>query len=92
MYFPFSISTIVLIIIGIVIKVYSKVTHLVTLLVSLISITEIGSWAVFLFVESLSYLNYHVQAKNSLILVIVGIGLLMILGVVHVKFYCKYIT
>lgn len=49
-YFPFSIASGVVLLIGIAIKCYTKQTHLVTLLCATISVAEIGGWAAFAFV------------------------------------------
>ena len=91
-YFPFAITAIVIMIIGIGIKCYSKETHLATFLCAVIAVLETGSWLEFLYIEYLAWSNYHEDALKGLALVIAALGILMALAVVHIKFYCKYIT
>lgn len=92
MYFPFSIGGGILFLIGIALKCYSKLTHLITFSAAVISVAEIGAWATFSYIEYTSWSNFHNPALKGLALTLAGIGLLFIIALVHIKFYCKYFT
>jgi hypothetical protein len=80
------------VLIGVGIKCYSKETHLATFLCGVLAFLETGSWAEFLYVEYLAWNNYHEDALKGVALAIAALGILIVLAMIHVKFYCKYIT
>lgn len=72
-------------------KCYNKFTHLATFLCSVVSIVEAAVWIIFIFIEYQDFINNHPDSLKSVICGLVAIGMLILLAVVHMKFYCKYI-
>lgn len=77
--------------VGIGIKRYSKKVRLITFLSAVLAVLETGSWCQFLHVEYLAWSNYHQDALKGVAFAIAAIGILIVLAMVHMNFYCKYI-
>lgn len=90
--FPFTIASIIIIIIAIILKCFHKEMHLQTVLCALISIIEISTWLIFICFEYIYWTNYHVLSKQNLLCAVVGVALLIFLNFLHLRFFYKYIS
>jgi len=90
--FPFTIASGVIIILGLLLKWFFKEMHLRTVLCGVVSLIELASWVIFLAFEYRYWFNYHAQSLYSLICCGVGIVLLYLLNMLHLRFYYKYIS
>jgi hypothetical protein len=90
--FPFTIAVVTLIIIGVILKCFHKEMHLQTVLCGLISVIEIGTWVIFLAFEYMYYSNYHALSFFNMVCGVVGVGCLVLIDLLHLRFYFKYIS
>jgi hypothetical protein len=90
--FPFTIALGVIVILGLLLKWFFKKMHLRTVLCGLVSFIELASWLIFLIFQYRYYSNYHALALYGVICSGVGIVLLYLLNMLHLRFYYKYIS
>lgn len=90
--FPFTIGSIIIIIIGVILRFLHKDMHLQTFLVAIISIIEISCWLVFIGFQNVYYNNYHRLSLYGLIGGIIGVGILALFNFIHLRFFYKYIS
>ena len=92
MFFPFTIATVALLIIGAILKCFHKEMHLQTVLCGVVSWVELMCWGLLLVFELIYWSNYHKTAFLGFVCSAVGVGMLLALNWVHLRFYYKYIS
>ena len=92
LYFPFTIAAVAIIIIGWILRCFHQEMHLQTVLCSIVSLIELGCWIIFLAFEFMYYQNYHQTAQMGFLCGCVSVALLLVLNLVHFRFFYKYIN
>ena len=66
--------------------------HLATFLISIVAWMELASWVLFGYIEYLFFTNQQTHAFKGILCIIVALVTLIIINIIFLKFYYKYIS